>query len=155
MKSLNLPPLALSVPADESGTSLGHLLTLTHARLMHRITQLTLDEFGVTGMQGKVLFLLTSGSCTTAADLARYWNIDAGAITRVLDRIEKRGLLQRVRASEDRRVVRLVTTEAGAAIAEAMPRLLNSVIDEALDGLVAEERQALKRMLLRILDNGV
>ncbi|ATF86364.1 MULTISPECIES: MarR family winged helix-turn-helix transcriptional regulator [Burkholderia] len=153
-KPLHLPAQALTVPSDEHGASLGYLLTQTHARMTQRITHRALAELGVTGVQGKVLFLLAAGHCETAADLARECCVDASAITRVLDRVESRGLLQRVRALEDRRVVRLALTAAGCELAAAMPALFEAVRDEGLDGLVAEEAEALVRMLKRILANG-
>ncbi|GAB7539298.1 MarR family winged helix-turn-helix transcriptional regulator [Burkholderia sp. 3C] len=154
MKPLQLPPQALTVPADEFGASLGYLLTQTHARLALRINQRAQAELGVTGVQGKMLYLLAAGRCETAADLARDCCVDASAITRVLDRVEVRGLLTRERDRDDRRIVRLVPTETGRALAEAMPALYAGVIDEALVGLVPEEVGSLKRMLHRILENG-
>lgn len=153
MKPLNLPPVALTVPADESGVSLGYLLSRVEARLVQRLTRRAQAELGVTGVQGKVLFMLATGRCETVADLARECSVDASASTRMLDRIERQGLLKRVRDRDDRRVVRLVPTQEGMALAAAMPELFRSVLDEALDGLVPEETAALKRMLLRILAN--
>jgi DNA-binding MarR family transcriptional regulator len=154
VKPLNLPPQALTVPADESGVSLGYLLTHVHARFAQRITQHTQARFGVTGVQAKVLFLLAIGRCDTAADLARECHVDASAITRVLDRVEQRGLLLRVREQDDRRLVRLVPTEAGHTLAAALPEVFDGVLAEAVAGLVPEEVRALRRMLQRILDNG-
>ncbi|HEY8948389.1 MAG TPA: MarR family transcriptional regulator [Rhizomicrobium sp.] len=60
---------------------------------------------------------LREGVAETSADLARHLNHDAGAVTRMVDELEKRGLLRRERSKEDRRVVKLILTPQGKAVA--------------------------------------
>lgn len=62
--------------------------------------------------------MIASGKCTLAAELAREYGIDVDAATRLVDRLERRGMLTRVRCSKDRRDVRLAVTPEGRAIAE-------------------------------------
>ena len=55
-----------------------------------------------------------TGRLLPLADIARLACHDTGAVTRVLDRLESKGLIQRVRSESDRRVVNLqLTTEGG------------------------------------------
>jgi DNA-binding MarR family transcriptional regulator len=115
------------------------------------VTQRTLEELGITSQQASVLFMVASGKCLLAAELAREYGIDASAVTRLIDRLEKRGLLTRVRSSEDRRAVRLALTPEGQAIAARMPPIFNGVLDKLLVDLTAEEVGFLKSMLRRIL----
>ena len=68
-----------------------------------------------------------------------------------MDRLEKRGLLQRVRSSEDRRAVRLALTPEGLAIAVRMPAIFTSITDKLMTGLSPEEAGFLKSMLRRVL----
>ncbi|EIP87576.1 transcriptional regulator, MarR family protein [Burkholderia humptydooensis MSMB43] len=121
--------------------------------MTNMVTQRTQTELGITGTQATMLFMLAVGKCSTAAELAREYGIDASAITRLLDRVEKRGLLQRVRSSEDRRVVRLELTDEGRELTKRMPVIFRSVLDQVLDGLTPEEVGFLKSMLRRILVN--
>jgi DNA-binding MarR family transcriptional regulator len=97
--------------------------------------------------------MLAVGKCLTAADIAREYGIDASAVTRLIDRLEKRGLLSRVRSEEDRRVVRLALTDEGQATAEKIPAIFTRVLDNLLAGFTPEEVGFLKSMLRRILAN--
>ena len=76
-------------------------------------------------------------------------------MTRLLDRLEAKGLLQRVRSSQDRRVVNLELTEAGREIAKGIPAVLCSVQNDFLQGLSVQEWQQLKGLLRRVLDNAL
>ena len=64
-----------------------------------------LEVHSLTNAQwGPLMRLQTTGG-STVAELARWLNVDAGAMTRLLDRLEKKNLCKRVRSTEDRRVV--------------------------------------------------
>src|SRR5687767_12316517 len=66
-----------------------------------------LEPSGLTNAQWVPLLKLYMGSASTVAELARECRLDAGGMTRLLDRLEGKGLVRRVRSSEDRRVVNL------------------------------------------------
>ena len=72
----------------------------------------------VTHVQWSALMALQYGVGGTAAELARHLCHDTGATTRIVDMLEERGLIERCRCTEDRRVVRLSLTEAGHAISD-------------------------------------
>ncbi|NTZ05907.1 MarR family winged helix-turn-helix transcriptional regulator [Burkholderia metallica] len=133
--------------------SVGYLMSRVKSVMTNLVTQRTQEELGITGTQASMLFMIAVGRCSTAAELAREYGIDASAVTRLLDRVEKRGLLSRVRSVEDRRVVRLELTDEGRALAERLPPIFRSVLDQVLDGFTPEEVGFLKSMLRRILSN--
>jgi DNA-binding MarR family transcriptional regulator len=87
-------------------------------------------------------------------ELARWSNVDAGSMTRLLDRLEKKNLVKRVRSTDDRRVVQVeLTPEGRAAVAQA-PAVLARVLNAHLAGFSKTEWQALKTYLRRMADNG-
>ena len=88
------------------------------------------------------------------AELARECEIDAGAMTRLLDRLEAKQLIRRMRSSDDRRVVNLELTEAGRRAAARIPGVLCEVHNAHLAGFTTAEWEALKSGLQRMLDNG-
>ncbi|PTB21973.1 MarR family transcriptional regulator [Trinickia symbiotica] len=133
--------------------AVGYLLARTKSNLSNLVTQRTMSELGITSTQGSMLFMIGTGRCQLAADLARHYGIDASAVTRLIDRLEKRKLISRVRSSEDRRAVRLELTHEGYAIAARMPELFGEVTEKALAGFTPEEVGFLKTMLRRILAN--
>jgi len=135
------------------GESVGYLLSRVKSTMSNMITQRALAELGVTSQQASVLFMVASGKCLLAAELAREYGIDASAVTRLVDRLEKRGLVERVRSCEDRRAVRLALTPEGQAIAQRMPPIFTTVMDQLTSGFTPEEVGFLKSMLRRILAN--
>ncbi|CAB3697756.1 MarR family winged helix-turn-helix transcriptional regulator [Paraburkholderia rhynchosiae] len=147
-----------STPAPELseyqlGESVGYLLARVKSTMSNLVTQRSMAELGITSQQGSILFMVASGKCLLAAELAREYGIDASAVTRLIDRLEKRGLLTRVRSNEDRRAVRLALTPEGHAIAAKMPKIFNGVLDSLLSGFTPEEVGFLKSMLRRALIN--
>ena len=112
-----------------------------------------LEPSGLTNAQWVPLFKLYLGSATTVAELARECRLDAGGMTRLLDRLEGKGLVRRVRSSEDRRVVNLELTDEGREAAKKIPAVLCSVQNDYLRGFSTEEWQLLRSLLRRVLDN--
>ena len=109
----------------------------------------------LTNAQWIPLFKLFMGSASTVAELARECQLDAGAMTRLLDRLEAKSLLKRVRSSEDRRVVNLELTAQGRVAAQQIPAALCRVQNAHLRGFSHAEWETLKSLLRRVLDNAL
>ena len=90
----------------------------------------------------------------TVAALARDLEVDAGAITRAIDRLEAKGLVRRERSTADRRVVHLTLTPGGHAVAEQVPGVLAEVLNGHLRGFSHAEWQQMLLLLQRMLANG-
>jgi DNA-binding MarR family transcriptional regulator len=132
------------------------------AYMMRRILTLlagevdrALEPRDLTSAQWVPLLKLHLGHASSVAELARECQLDAGAMTRLLDRLEAKGLVARVRSSEDRRVVNLELTKAGREAAREIPAVLCDVQNAFLQGLSIEEWRQLKDLLQRILANGL
>ena len=73
----------------------------------------------------------------------------AGATTRLLDRIEAKGLCRRVRSQEDRRVVNIELTDAGRDIANPFSSTLHRAIENVARshgvGVLAENTWAARQ----------
>jgi DNA-binding MarR family transcriptional regulator len=94
---------------------------------------------------------LRDGSCSTCADLSRHMNYDSGAVTRLVDQLEQRGLVERHRSTTDRRVVNLTLTKEGDAAWKAMtPRMLD-FWNSVLGGFSQAEATTLLSLLTRLL----
>lgn len=128
--------------------------------LMRRISQLMVGEVdrrldcsGLTHAQWAPLFLIHRGEANTLAALARELQVDAGALTRTLDRLEAKGLCRRERSAEDRRVVHLMLTPEGEKAAEPVPGILCDVSNNLLEGFTQAEWETLMGFLRRIVAN--
>ena len=112
-----------------------------------------MEPHGLTEAQWKPLLRLYLRQAGTVAELARCCVMDAGSMTRLLDRMEAKGLLARVRSSEDRRVVNIVLTPEGERAGKQIPEILSRVQNRVLRGFSEDEYRALQGFLRRIFDN--
>lgn len=141
-----------SPPATE-GLGVGQLMSCARASLLNSLDA-ELERFGLNSTHFVVLKHLGEGAARSAADLCRLNRYDTGAMTRILDRLEEKGLVRRERGREDRRVILLRLAPAGKAL---LPRLLaagNRVIEAHLAGFSAADVASFKRYLQRMIDNG-
>lgn len=134
--------------------SVGYLMR----RVMQSIAQLAderLVPHGLTHGQWMPLFLLLKNkdAPATVATLARDLNVDPGAATRMLDRLEKKAFISRCRSTEDRRVVHVSLTEEGRRVAGEVPKVLSQVLNDHLVGFSHDEWQTLLVLLRRMLVN--
>ena len=74
-------------------------------------------------------------------------------MTRLLDRLESKGLCRRVRSETDRRVVQIELTPEGEEVAQRVPLALSRVYNAALADFSHEEWQQLRGFLLRLRAN--
>lgn len=130
--------------------SIGYLLrratTLTVAQL-----ESAFAEADITFSQWVVLMQLRDGLAHTASDLARNIGHDTGALTRLIDQLEHRGLLKRSRCQDDRRVVRLHMTETGRAAAQMVTPIAVRFYNTVLDGFSTTEVDTLITLLSKFL----
>ena len=133
--------------------SVGHLLRRVMQGMIDEIGE-RLDPIGLTYAQWTPLMLLYTGRASTVAELAREHLTDPGATTRLLDRLEAKGLCRRVRSEVDRRVVNVELTPEGREVASHIPEVLSEVMNARLSGFSREEWTELKALLGRMLLNG-
>ncbi|CAN5142575.1 MarR family transcriptional regulator [soil metagenome] len=133
--------------------SVGHLVRLLIGSMNRRIDT-RMQPHDLTALQWKPLLMLKFGLADTAAELARQNGSDTGAMTRMIDRLETKGLLQRTRSEHDRRVVHLELTADGRKAADQVPFELSGVLNEHLAGFTQKEFEQLLSMLRRMIDNG-
>ena len=140
-------------------TGAGHLIHRVKTELLAAMDrELARDEvlasLEVSSAQFIILATLSLGSAKSASDLCKGISYDAGAMTRMLDRLEEKGLLRRSRDPADRRLVNLELTERGT---EAMPRMRAAsmrVLNRFLQGFTKAEARQLESYLERMLENG-
>lgn len=128
----------------------GHLIALTN-QLKDRLLERHLVEHGITAAQFKVVLLISQKLASTPADLVRLLNLDSGAMTRMLDRLEQKELIVRERSSEDRRQVRLTLTDSGRALGLLVPQIAADAINDLTGCLSRPELDELQRLLKKIL----
>ncbi|HET9107282.1 MAG TPA: MarR family transcriptional regulator [Steroidobacteraceae bacterium] len=113
-----------------------------------------LEPFGVTGAQFEVLKNIARSHGETAASLCRALHHDTGSMTRMLDRLQEKGLVSRERGTDDRRLVFLRLTRAGEKLIPKVRPALRRALRRHLAGFAPDEIESLKRYLGRLIANG-
>ncbi len=147
-----LPAVFYTAANYSPGESVGYLMR----RIIGVLSQCIEREFepnGLTNAQWLPLLKLHMGDASTVAELARGCDLDAGSMTRLLDRLEAKQLVKRTRSVDDRRVVNLELTDAGRGAAKEIPQVLCDVQNAHLAGFSNDEFKTLQDFLRRILDN--
>ena len=135
----------------EPGRCVGPLINRVRLALLEALDR-ALSPLNVTSAQYVILSTLASGA-DSASQICKGISYDAGAMTRMIDRLEQRGLLQRVRVADDRRTVRLQLTDEGKALYPKMRASAVEVINGLLRGFTKAEARQLEDFLKRMLEN--
>jgi DNA-binding MarR family transcriptional regulator len=107
-------------------------------KVMSAFVESRFESLDISFMQWIALKVIRDGTVTNAGELARELAMTTGATTRLIDVLEKLGLVERDRGKADRRVVHLAITAKGA---EEVVTLHHHVVD-AWNEVLAEFDQA-------------
>jgi DNA-binding MarR family transcriptional regulator len=130
--------------------SIGYLVKRTQ-RLMHDRIEAVFASQGITFQHWVVLMHLRDGVAMTTAALCVELCHDSGAMTRLIDQLEERGLIGRRRQEADRRIVDLELTSAGRKMADSLIPLAVNTLNGALAGFTKAEVQQMQGLLRRII----
>ena len=142
-------------PQDAVGSLMGRV----RGQLLNALdTELAKDEvlgpLEVTSAQLIVIVRLASQDRPVAtSELCKVISYDAGAMTRMLDRLEAKSLIRRSRSEEDRRVVLLELTDAGRTAYPRIREMSMRVMNRSLADFEPEEAQLLESLLQRMSRN--
>ena len=112
-----------------------------------------LAPLDVSAAQWIVVLLVGEKAVSSATGLCELLTYDPGAMTRLIDRLERKGILRRVRSPEDRRTIQLELTASGKAL---YPKILAAMVDVSnrlLRGFSRGEVGQLEGYLRRMLAN--
>ena len=112
-----------------------------------------LAPFDITGAQLVILVALATGEAESAASLCRGISYDPGAMTRMIDRLEQKGLIRRTDHPDDRRRVGLELTAEGKAVYPKLRAALMAVQNRFLCGFSKSDVRQLEILLQRMLAN--
>jgi DNA-binding MarR family transcriptional regulator len=105
------------------------------------------ESLGVTSRQVTLLWLIRERAGLSLRELATEERISAPAVSGHVDRLERAGLIERVRSSEDRRRVGLTLTPAGTAILKRIRARRTTWLAERLRDLEPDELAAIEAAL--------
>jgi len=142
----SLPPVPPA--AASSGSALGLLFRQVRDAMWARMER----ELAASG-HALNFSQFTIGGPTGVTDLARLADLNPGAMTRLLDKLEARGLLARSADPNDRRALNIDLTPAGLAIWQDIDQCGQRVRERALHGMDEATRIHMTRLLEQVRDN--
>jgi DNA-binding MarR family transcriptional regulator len=129
--------------------SIGYLVKRAHS-LMLDIMEPVIEQRGFSFVQYVVMSSLRDGIALNPKTICAQFRHDSGALTRVIDQLAERGLLERVRRDRDRRKVELRLTPAGSETIESLIPLVIEKLNEVLTDFSKAEVQELLRLLVKL-----
>ena len=105
-------------------------------------------DFSVTEV--RIIGEIGRNSSLTAKELAEYLSIDKGYMSRIMQNLEKKGLIQRVKSETDAREKHLRLTEEGERLNLLLEEKADQRILRQIDGISKEEFQALLDAMAKI-----
>ncbi|HET7766510.1 MAG TPA: MarR family transcriptional regulator [Burkholderiales bacterium] len=132
--------------------AVGALIGLARKTMINRIDA-ELAPFDVSAAQWLVVLLVGENAVASASGLCDTLAYDPGAMTRLLDRLERKGIVRRVRSPEDRRTIQLELTQAGKALYPKIIAAIADVNNSLLRGFSRSEVGQLEDFLRRMLAN--
>jgi DNA-binding MarR family transcriptional regulator len=137
----------------DSRRSIGYLLRRSGKLITAHIEALFTKE-DVSFVQWVILMNLRDKLNITAAELCQHLCHDSGALTRVIDHMEERGLIRRHRSKEDRRVITLQLTAKGRETTETfLPRIVqlyNGLLTDFTHGEINQLIDLLTRLIAKL-----
>jgi MarR family transcriptional regulator, organic hydroperoxide resistance regulator len=139
--------------SDAEGRELWSLLVELGVAHVRTHFQRVIAELNLSPPQAYALRQLAPERPLPMRDLADSLACDASNVTGIVDRLERRGLVERQVSPVDRRVKTLVVTAEGVAVREQLLTRLHQV-PAAITELSPDERHLLCDVLRRILREG-
>jgi DNA-binding MarR family transcriptional regulator len=139
-------------PAPESAITTEVLAALRRIiRAIDLHSRELVQRYGLTGPQLVVLKELLSRSPRSVSELAKAVNLSQATVTGILDRLEKKSMIERLRSEVDRRKVFVSPTSSAEEALSGAPPLLQEHFTSAFDKLPDWQQHQILSSLQRIV----
>ena len=151
-------PQIYDLETYQPANCVGQLMYRVRAAHMNALDEVlakepTLAPLEISAAQYVILSVLAKYGVAESTQLCKDLLYDAGAMTRMIDRLEAKNLISRRRCPEDRRCVKLELTEAGVAALPTLRECSVGVLNRFLRGFTQAEARQLESFLSRMLQN--
>ena len=129
-------------------------LILLVRRAMYKAESKELFQYGLTHVEASVLFIIQAiGYKATPAEISRWILRESHSVSGLLDRMEKEGLVRKVKDLDRKNLIRVELTEKGC---EAYNLTVGrSTIHQIMSALSQKERQQLEKCLQKLFDEAL
>jgi DNA-binding MarR family transcriptional regulator len=118
---------------------------------VHKVRDNELRQFGISSVQASILFIIQAiGHEATAAEISRWIFRRPHGVSMLLDRMQKKGLIKRVKSPERKNVSRIIITPKGQKALDESAK--GACIHQVISTLNPEEQARLRIYLLKLRD---
>lgn len=128
--------------------------------LIHQVAHLAkyqalkdMESCGLKPNQAGILFMLRSEGGLSQRELARRIGVTPPSMTAALKKLEKQGYVLREQDEKDQRITRIRISDQGIACLDGLQNMMRNLEKGLYEGISAEERQAMKKTLLKMREN--
>ncbi len=132
--------------------SVGYQISNT-GRKLSQLLSLRFQPHGLTSEQWAVLYRLCEAEGITQRALAERTEKDPTNVTRILDQLERKGLVRREPNREDRRSFMLTATRQGRELAAELAPIERQIAGELVAGLEPEQLEAFRAVMAQVNRN--
>ena len=136
------------------------------SRLIGEITNLmrqnrikSFENIGITAPQSLVVAMLSRSEKMKLGDLSNKMNLSNSTVSGIVDRLEKRGIVERIRSEEDRRVTYIAATQSFndsyGNLHKKMEEYMHNVMSKASDGDIDKITEGLNTLKRLLADNKI
>ncbi len=151
-------PVAKKLKTDTSKTSPSHVNDVDEVLKIlvflytenRRFTKKLAARASLTGPQLTVVKMLETMGDLSLSELSDAIRAQNSTVTGIVDRMEREEIVERVRSTEDRRVVRIHLTEKGCKLAAEIPLEPISIFRSALESLSPQEAKDLLKTVQKV-----
>jgi len=134
--------------------SAGYLINMTALLLKREMNgALNNNKINVTPEQWAILNRLSENSGLSQKEVAKRTFKDNANITRILDKLEKKGLIKRLMDKNDRRVWKIHITEEGKKVRDKVEPLAEEILKKATEGIDPKDVQTFNSAAKKMLEN--
>lgn len=119
-------------------------------RTMALLVERWIAEAGLSTSDFQLLETLMHKGPLTITEVQKKVLLATGSMTAAVDRVEKKGLIERTASEEDRRARRLVLTDKGRQLTESLYRVHAEQLESAMSTLEDAEAKELYRLLRKL-----
>lgn len=145
-----MPKPYYSLQSLEPENSVGYLLKRCGV-LMNQVAERRFQTLPISFSQWVVLVHLAQQEHLSATELSVHLGHDMGALTRVVDELERLGFARRERSRRDRRAVEIAITPAGRREAQSGKRVVVELLNRLVEPFTDREIEMLLALLQRLL----
>jgi DNA-binding MarR family transcriptional regulator len=132
--------------------SMGYYIGRMYRRMVQHIS-VQLRPFDITTEQFAALFQLYKSDEINQKELANRTSKDQPTTTRILDGLERKGLIEKKMCKTDRRAYLICLTAKGRQLMDQAIPVENKALEQVFEGVPPEQIEQLKQLLLHCTEN--